>query len=102
MPFFTPRGSDPANLVVSGEAIVGINASNGDRDLEVQNPHIRLVYPKDGTGWWPQPVAIVKGTKKEAAARVFIDWILSRRGMAVIASTRKAAVVRTDVAPPVV
>ncbi len=100
VPFFTPRGSDPANLVVSGEAIVGINASNGDRDLEVQNPHIRLVYPKDGTGWWPQPVAIVKGTKKEAAARVFIDWILSRRGMAVIASTRKAAVVRTDVAPP--
>lgn len=100
VPFFPARGSDPANLVIAGEAIVGINASNGDRDLEIQNPHIKLVYPKDGTGWWPQPVAIIKGTKKEAAARVFIDWILSKRGMSVIATTRKAAVVRSDVAPP--
>ncbi len=100
VPFFPARGSDPANLVISGEAIVGINASNGDRDLEIQNPQIKLVYPKDGTGWWPQPVAMVKGTRKEAAAKVFIDWILSRRGMAVIAATRKAAVVRSDVAPP--
>lgn len=100
VPYFTPRGSDPANLVVQGEAIVGINASNGDRELEVNNPQIALVYPKDGTGWWPQPVAIVKGTKNEEAAKVFIDWILSKRGMKTIADNRKAAVARTDVQTP--
>jgi len=100
VPYFTARGSDPANLVVQGEAIVGINASNGDRELEINNPHIALVYPKDGTGWWPQPVAIVKGTKNEEAAKVFIDWILSKRGMEEIAKTRNAAVARTDVQIP--
>lgn len=100
VPFFTPRGSDPANLVVQGEAIVGINASNGDRDLEANNPHVALVYPTDGTGWWPQPVAIVKGTKNEDAAKVFIDWILSKRGMETIAKERNAAVARTDVERP--
>lgn len=100
VPYFTARGSDPANLVVQGEAIVGINASNGDRELEINNAHIALVYPKDGTGWWPQPVAIVKGTKNEEAAKVFIDWILSKRGMEQIAKSRNAAVARTDVQIP--
>ncbi|HRX21925.1 MAG TPA: extracellular solute-binding protein [Syntrophomonadaceae bacterium] len=100
IPFFPARGSDPANLVVQGEAIVGINASNGDRDLEMNNAHIALVYPKDGTGWWPQPVAIVKGTKNEQAAKVFVDWLLSKRGMEAIAKDRNAAVARLDVARP--
>lgn len=100
VPFFTARGSDPANLVVQGEAIVGINASNGDRELEANNPHIALVYPKDGTGWWPQPVAIVKGTKNEQASKVFVDWLLSKRGMETIAKDRNAAVARLDVQRP--
>jgi iron(III) transport system substrate-binding protein len=100
VPYFTARGSDPAKNVVAGEAIVGINASNGDRDLEINNPHIALVYPTDGTGWWPQPVAIVKGTKNEDAAKVFIDWVLSKRGMKSIADSRNAAVARTDVETP--
>lgn len=100
VPFFTARGSDPARLVVNGEAIVGINASNGDRELEENNAHIKLVYPKDGTGWWPQPVAIVKGTKNLDAAKVFVDWILSKKGMETVAKVRNAAVARTDVEIP--
>lgn len=100
VPFFTARGSDPARLVVNGEAIVGINASNGDRELEENNAHIKLVYPKDGTGWWPQPVAIVEGTDDLDAAKVFIDWILSKKGMETTANVRKAAVARTDVEIP--
>lgn len=100
VPFFTARGSDPANLVVNGEAIVGINASNGDNNLEVNNKQIKLIYPSDGTGWWPQPVAIVNGTKNVTAAKVFIDWILSKKGMETIANSRHAAVVRNDVSIP--
>lgn len=100
VPFFTPRGSDPARHVVNGEAIVGINASNGDRELEENNEHIKLVYPSDGTGWWPQPVAIVNGTKNVEASKVFIDWILSKEGMKVLADTRYAAVARKDIEKP--
>lgn len=100
VPFFTARGSDPANLVINGEAIVGINASNGDNELELNNKQVKLVYPTDGTGWWPQPVAIVNGTKHEKEAKIFIDWILSKKGMETIANSRHAAVVRDDVAIP--
>lgn len=100
VPFFTARGSDPANMVINGEAIVGINASNGDREMEENNAHIKLVYPEDGTGWWPQPVAIVEGTKNLDEAKVFVDWILSKRGMEAYAKIRNAAVARTDVETP--
>lgn len=100
VPFFAPRGSDPAQHVINGEAIVGINPSNGDREIEDNNPHVKLVYPEDGTGWWPQPVAIVNGTQNEAAAKVFIDWLLSKRGMETIANERYAAVARDDVQRP--
>lgn len=100
VPFFTARGSDPKNLVINGEAIVGINASNGDFEIEKEYDHIKVVYPKDGTGWWPQPVAIVAGTDNLAEAKVFIDWIMSKRGMQVITEKRYAAVARTDVDIP--
>jgi iron(III) transport system substrate-binding protein len=100
VPFFTARGSDPQNLVVNGEAIVGINASNGDFEVEEQYEHIEVVYPEDGTGWWPQPVAIVSGTDNIDEAKVFIDWIISKRGMEVVAEKRYAAVARTDVDIP--
>lgn len=100
VPYFTARGSDPANLVVKGEAIVGINASNGEKELDASNPDVVNIYPKDGTGWWPQPVAIVKGTKNEEEAKVFIDWILSKHGMEQMAKDRVAAVARTDVSIP--
>lgn len=100
VPFFTARGSDPANLVLNGEAIVGINASNGDRELEINNSHIKIVYPSDGTGWWPQPVAIVEGTENLEEAKVFVDWLLSTNGMETIANVRYAAVARNDIAIP--
>jgi len=100
VPFFTARGSDPARHVINGEAIVGINASNGDREMEENNEHIKLVYPSDGTGWWPQPVAIVNGTENLDASKVFIDWILSKEGMKVLADTRYAAVARKDIERP--
>lgn len=100
VPFYTSRGSDPAQNVINGEAVVGINPSNGDLDMELENPHIELVFPEDGTGWWPQPVSIVNGTENEEAAKVFIDWILSDRGMESIARNRYAAVAKPGVEVP--
>lgn len=100
VPFFTSRGSDPANNVIAGEAIVGINAGTGDKKLEKDNPQIKVVYPADGTGWWPQPVAILAGCKNPEAAKVFIDWILSKRGLEEVGKAQNALLVRDDVPSP--
>ena len=98
VPFFTARGSDPGNNVIAGEAAVGINA--GVTDVEKTNPHVKYVYPEDGTGWWPQPIAILAGCKNPEAAKVFIDWVLSPKGLEHVAIVQYSAVVRDEVPIP--
>ena len=44
--------------------------------------------------------AIVEGTENLEEAKVFIDWLLSKRGMETIANVRYAAVARDDVSIP--
>ncbi|MEA4920083.1 MAG: extracellular solute-binding protein [Clostridiaceae bacterium] len=100
VPFFTDRGSDPQNNVIAGEAAVGINAGTGNVALTEDYKNIKVVYPTDGTGWWPQPAAILDGCSNEEAAKVFIDWLLSERGLAEVAEAQNAAVVKQDVVVP--
>ena len=101
VPFFTPRGSDPTTLTQSGEAAVGIAAGTGAAAMEEGTPeNIKLVYPKDGTGWWPQPLAILEGCPNPEAAKVFVDWALSPRGLEEIGKCQKALLVKDDVPAP--
>lgn len=100
VPFFPDRGSDPANNVIAGEAAVGINAGTGNVSLSEDYDNILVVYPEDGTGWWPQPLAILDGCKNEDAAKVFVDWVLSERGLAEVAKAQNAAVVKDGVTTP--
>lgn len=100
VPYFTDRGSDPQNNVIAGEAAIGINAGTGNTALSEEYENVEVKYPADGTGWWPQPVAILDGCSNEDAAKVFIDWLLSERGLAEVASAQNAAVVKKGIAMP--
>lgn len=100
VPYFTARGSDPGKNVIAGEAAVGINAGTGDKELEINNPQVKVIYPEDGTGWWPQPVAILSGCKNPEAAKVFIDWVLSPKGLEEVGKAQNALLVRDDVTAP--
>ena len=100
VPFFPDRGSDPQNNVIAGEAAVGINAGTGNVGLSEDYDNIIVVYPADGTGWWPQPLAILDGCSNEEAAKVFVDWVLSERGLAEVAKAQNAAVVKDGVETP--
>ena len=100
VPYFTARGSDPANNVIAGEAAVGINAGTGNKSLEEDYPQVELVYPTDGTGWWPQPVAILEGCSHPEEAKVFIDWLLSERGLEEVGKAQNAMLVKDNVPAP--
>jgi len=45
-----------------------------------QGSPIDFVFPKEGAPAVTEPVAIVKSTKNEAAAKAFVDFILSDDG----------------------
>jgi len=100
VPFFTPRGSDPTTMTQAGEAAVGIAAGTGQVNLKDAESNIRLVYPADGTGWWPQPLAILEGCKHPEEAKVFVDWALSKRGLEEIGKCQNALLVKADVPAP--
>lgn len=100
VPFFPDRGSDPQNNVIAGEAAVGINAGTGNVGLSEDYDNVIVIYPTDGTGWWPQPLAILDGCSNEEAAKVFVDWVLSERGLAEVAKAQNAAVVKDGVKTP--
>lgn len=100
VPFFSARGSDPQNFVMAGEAAVGIGAGTGAVALEGADETVKLVYPKDGTGWWPQPLAIIQGTKHPEETKVFVDWALSPRGLEAIGKAQNSLLVKEDVPGP--
>ncbi len=49
--------------------------------------------PKDGLGWDMNTMAIIKGTKKEAAARKLMDWGVSETANRLYGSTRAIAAI---------
>lgn len=100
VPFFTPRGSDPTTMTQAGEAAVGIAAGTGKAEMGGDDPNVILVYPEDGTGWWPQPLAILEGCAHPDAAKVFVDWALSPRGLEEIGKCQNALTVKADVPAP--
>jgi iron(III) transport system substrate-binding protein len=60
---------------------------------------VAFVFPKDGVLSLPSPMAISARARNPEAAKVFLDFILSREGQQVLVS-RHFLPVRTDVDPP--
>jgi len=57
---------------------------------------IDVIYPTDGTVLAPRPIMIMKSTPHAAAAKAFVDYILSDKGQALVAS-RFLLPARTDI-----
>lgn len=60
---------------------------------------IRAVWPEDGVPLVPSPIGIAKDAPHPNAARLFIDFILSREGQALLQVLAGDYSVRDDVAP---
>jgi iron(III) transport system substrate-binding protein len=64
--------------------------------LKKKGEKIEVVYPADGTVLAPRPIMIPKTTKNPAAAKKFVDFLLSEEGQALVAE-RYILPARTDV-----
>lgn len=99
IPFYAKRGSEPPKKAALGEALVGLAPGTGE-DLKAEGYPIVAVFPKDGTPWWPAPMSILKGSENMDAAKVFVDWCLSKRGQEVLKEASPRVPARSDVEPP--
>ncbi len=98
MPFYAQRGGEPPTAANMGEIMAGIApgiATGADEGYPVVT-----VFPKDGTPWWPAPVAIMEGASNLEGAKVFVDWCLTKHGQEVLATHDPRPPVRDDVPMP--
>lgn len=97
---YTHSGSKPCKLAAKGEIPIGISfAYRGAKSKNAGAP-LEVIAPSEGIGWDLESFAIVKNTKKLAAARKLADWSVTKKAM-VIYNKEYAVVAMPGVAKPV-
>lgn len=71
-------GSAPCRQAAAGETLIGISYAAPAVKLINEGAPISIILPEEGLGWEIEAVAIVKGAKNLADAKVLADWISSR------------------------
>jgi len=98
VPFLTKRGSGPGKKVIAGEYAFGICPDPHIAPIKNPDLPIKAIY-LDKVIWWPSPVAIVKNCKHPENAKIFVDWVLSKRGQEVLMKASPRVPVRGDIEP---
>ena len=76
---YTKSGSAPAMSAGLGEAAIGITfMHNGLRHIEEGFDNINIIPPSDGSWSSTAGVGIVEGAPELEAAKMFIDWALTK------------------------
>lgn len=70
------------------------------REAKAAGSPVDLAYPDSGTVVIPSPVALTASAANPEAARVFLDFLLSREGQELVVEIGGFYPARTDVAPP--
>ncbi|RQP25919.1 putative 2-aminoethylphosphonate ABC transporter substrate-binding protein [Piscinibacter terrae] len=78
---YTASGSKPCTMASTGDAVVGISFEYRGNTNKAKGAPIDLVFPREGLGWDLESLAIVKGTRRVAAAKLLADWASSPEAM---------------------
>lgn len=71
---YTHSGSKPCKQAARGEVAIGISFAFRGAKSKAKGAPLEIIIPSEGIGWDMEATAIVKGTKKLAAARKLVDW----------------------------
>ena len=87
-----------ARRVASGQVLVGYNLLGAYTVAQAQkNPSLGYVFPKDYTLVMSRIIVINKKAAHPNAAKLWVDYTLSKRGQAVIANSAHLYALRDDV-----
>jgi len=71
-------GNDPITMLNAGECVVGTGPASTATVTAARGNPIGIVYPEDGTVLTVGPSAVVASAPHPNAARLFMEWLLSR------------------------
>ena len=90
--WYTHSGSKPCKQAASGETTIGISFAFRGAKSKAKGAPIDIIIPTEGVGWDMEATAIIKGTKKLAAAKKLVDFTITKtanemynKGYAVVA-----------------
>lgn len=95
-----PSSSRVPKGVADGEYQAGLTYEDAAMRQVKGGAPVGVVYPQDGTSIPPDGNAILKGAKHPRAARVFMDYAVSKEAMDLLADRFALRSARTDVAAP--
>jgi len=84
---YTSSGTGPSKGVNVGDAAIGIQFSPAFFQMKANGQPIEIVFPKEGFGFEFPAASILKGAKNYEAAKIFMDWLVSKKGQDVLKST---------------
>jgi len=86
-PRIYPTATPVMTDIVRGETFLGINPISLPLAQIDSGAPITIVYPQEGLPAFPIAGGMTSSAKNRNAAQVFLDWLTSKRGGEVIAST---------------
>ena len=76
--WYTHSGSKPCRQAGAGEIPIGISFAYRGAKVKNKGAPVEIVIPSEGIGWDMEATAIMKGTKKLAAAKKLVDFTVSK------------------------
>jgi iron(III) transport system substrate-binding protein len=95
-----PKSSMTYQMVANGEFPVGLTFEQGAFDFLRSGAPVGIVYPSEGTAVIPDGSALIKNAPHPNAAKLFLDFTVSREGQELIVGKFGRRSVRKDVASP--
>lgn len=77
---YTKSGSAPAKAAARGETAIGIGFMHDMVKLKKDGFPVEIVAPCEGTGYELGAVSVVKGTPNLAAAKKWVEYVISAKG----------------------
>jgi iron(III) transport system substrate-binding protein len=97
-PRFQSSAGTMMERISSGENVLGFNIFGSYAALRAKkDPSIGIVYPKDYTLVMSRVMFASKTAKNPNAAKLWLDYILSKRGQTIVANQAELGSIRADV-----
>ena len=92
--------SQVAKDVAAGEYIVGLTYEPLSLNFVKSGAPVKIVYPSEGAAFLPATIQLIKGGPNQAAAKAFIDFVISDAGQKIIAEKTAGRPLRNGVVKP--
>jgi iron(III) transport system substrate-binding protein len=78
---YIKSGSRPAKMTAQGEFAVGASFDFPVAQQKKEGFPVEIVFPAEGAGYEIEANSLLKGAKRAAAAKRFLDWAISENAM---------------------